>query len=254
MDNTNEQINNAIQQNAKESQFTVASTTAHTHNGTDSLLITTVDLPIGTPIKLGLGGMISFSKGALGSVAEQVQTSIVSGKDQAGGTGNTTGNLQFNLLHQPKNASNQSFINAFRPPVFGNILGTTISTTLGGNTVTTVGYNFTANSLVNALINIFNASGTLIETQVIASNTTTVITIVDTWLATTTGGTLFIFQPVFLGSADTPFQRVYTSFTTGGGFRFGVGPTNGGQNSLLYSIDGSDLYYRKSNGISIRIV
>lgn len=253
-DKIQNQIDNTVDDTAKESQFSVSATSAHTHNGSDSLLIATVDLPAGSPIKLGLGGMLSVANNKATDLASyQIQTSIVAGSDQAGAASITTDNLQLNLLHQPNNISNQSFITAFRPPVYANFPGTTITTTMGGNTVTTSGYGFTIDSLANALINIFNASGTLIETQIIVSNTDTVITISGTWLASTIAGTLGILQPVFLGAADTPYQRLYTREGTTGGLRFGIGPTSGGQNGLLYMDSSGNLYWRDKVGTSSQL-
>lgn len=250
-----ENIQKSIDQNAIGNQFTVSPIPAHTHNGSDSLLITTVNLPLETPIKFGLGGIISTSNSrtiAPGSAGEITQTIISSGKDQTGTVGFKGGNLQLNLLHLPQSASNQSFITAQRPPLYSNITGTTISTTLGGNTVTTSGYGFTTNSLAGALINIYNSAG-LVETQTIASNTSTVITISGTWLATTTNGTLGIFQPVFFGASDTPYQRLYTQEGDTAGIRFGVGVTNGGQNGLLYMDAAGDLYWRNKAGASTKL-
>lgn len=253
-DKIQNQIDNTVDNTAKESQFDVSATSAHTHNGSDSLLIATVDLPAGTPIKLGLGGMLSVANNkATDATNYQIQTSIVAGSDQTGAASTTTDNLQLNLLHQPNNVNNQSFITAFRPPVYANLPGTTITTTMGGNTVTTSGYGFVTNSLVNALINIINASGTLIETQTIVSNTDTIITIAGTWLASTVAGTLGILQPVFLGAADTPYQRLYAREGTGGGLRLGVGPTNGGQNGLLYMDSSGNLYWRNEAGSSTQL-
>ena len=246
-------IKNLIQQEIKNyfnsSQYNVSKIPSHVHNGADTAKITVVDLPIETPIRLGLGGLISTSNSfrkevAYGAVNEQIQTSIASGKDQAGTVGITTKNLQFNLFHQPQNAANQSFITAFRPPIFGTPQNTTISTTLGGNTVTVSGYGFVVDELAGGLINIFDSSGTFIESQTIASNTASVITITGTWLATTAGGTFYIYQPVFLGSADTIWQRFYTQEGTGGGIRFGVGTTGGGQNGLLYMDATGNIYWR----------
>lgn len=236
-------IKDEIQKNANANQYQVNMVPVHTHNGSDSVLIDTINLPTGTPIKFGLGGIVSASSGGLGAVNEQIQVSMVSGRDQTGTFSNTTKNLQINLLHQPQNVSNQSFINAFRPPVYGNIPNTTISVTSGGSTVTVVAqYGFTTNVLAGALINIINSSGSLVETQSIASNTSNVITINSTWINTTAGGTFFIYVPVFLGSADVPFQRLSVggedvsggAFTRYRALRLGYGTTAGTQSVGIF--------------------
>jgi hypothetical protein len=56
-----------------------------------------------------------------------------------------------------------------------------------------------------------------------------------------------------MGSADTPFQRFYTQEGTGGGIRFGVGTTNGGQNGLAYMDVTGDIYWRNKIGASTKL-
>lgn len=229
----------------------------HQHTGKDGTEVLTYELDLSpeTPLKMGYGGLATTRAGIIGDITEQLQMSIVSGKDLAGAVGTTTNNLQFNLLHQPRNVNNQSFITAFRPPIFSNVAGSTISVTASGNTVTVSGYNFATNSLAGALINIFNSSGTFIESRTIASNTATVVTITGTWGATTSGGNFFIYVPVFLGSADIIWQRFYTQEGTVGGIRFGVGVTAGAQNQngLLYMDATGDLYWRNKTGVSTKL-
>lgn len=255
------EIQNLITQGIKNymnsAQYGVTKIPSHLHNGKDTPKITVVDLPTGTPLRLGLGGMISTSNKdfvAPNTVGEQIVTSIVAGKDQAGSVGITTENLQFNLIHYPQNASDplQSFVTAFRPPLYETIFNTTISVTAGGNTLTTVGYGFDTNILAKGLINIYDSTGALVETQTIVSNTSTVITISGTWLASTTG-TFRIWSPVYLGEAGTPWRRLYVMDGTAGGIRFGVGTTNGGQNGLLYMDSGGALNWRNNAGLSSAI-
>jgi hypothetical protein len=250
-------IQQEIETYMRNKQFNYSKVQAHEHNGVDTNYITAVNLQTGTPVKLGMGAIVSTSNSAEylpGTVNEQIQTSIVSGKDMTGATLASSGdNLQLNLLHQPQNASNQSFINAIRPPIYASIPPSTISATLGGNTVTISDYLFQTDELANALMNVFDSSGTFLETQVISSNTSSVITIASTWLHNVVGGTYEIFQPVFLGSADFPWQRFYTCEGTGAGIRFGVGPTANGQNGLLYMNAAGDLYWRNKSGASTKL-
>ena len=232
----------------------------HQHTGQDETPILTkgLNLDSGQIVKLGLGAIASqrSGSGAPGSSSEQVQTSIIAGKDLTGGFGSTSGNLQLNLIHVPQSSANQSFITALRPPLFEPVSGSVISTTATGNTVTIIGYNFVTNSLAGALIDITDSSGTLVETQVIASNTATVITISGTWINSTSGGLYQIYQPVYLGSADTIWQRFYTQEGTAGGIRFGIGKTwtaGTGQNGLLYMDSTGDLYWRGKTGTSTKL-
>ena len=246
-----ENTNNQIQQSATQSQFQISPVPFHTHTGVDSPLITTVSLPQGTPVKLGAGAIISFNNPGVtpGSAGEEITTAIVAGKDTAGNTGITTENLQVMLEHYPQNASNYSYFDAARPPFWTNIPNTTISVASGANTVTLSGYGFATNELANSYIDIFDNTGALIETQTIVSNTDSVITISGTWLHTTNGGSFIIFSPVFLGRTQFPWRRVYVmEGSTEGGVRFGVGPTNAGQNGLLYTDSSGNLNYRNYAG------
>jgi len=160
--------------------------------------------------------------------------------------------LQLVFNHSPLQDNSSVF--AYRKPLVSSYDNTSISVTSGGNTVTIDGYNFTTNELAGAFINIYNSSGTLIETQTIASNTATVITISGTWGATTGSATFFIYKPVLLGESGFVFERLYvTEGTSDGGIRFGVGPTAGGQNGLLYMDATGDLYWRSKAGVSTKL-
>lgn len=249
-------VDQAILDYMQSKQFAISKIPAHTHNGVDTVFVSTVNLPKDTPIRLGVGGIVSTTNigtASPGSINEQLQTTIATGRDIFGQViGTSTNNLLFNFLHQPQNPLNQSFITATRPPTYASMVGSTTSTTLGGNTITINGYNFAVNSLAGALIDIYDSSEAFIETQTIASNTLLVVTIAGTWVASTTGS-FVIFQPVFFGAADTPYQRFYTQEGTGGGVRFGPGPTAGGQNGLLYMDATGDLYWRDKGGTSIKL-
>jgi hypothetical protein len=230
----------------------------HQHDGIDgtNTLRKNIKLDQDQYLQVGLGGHGTAEVTGLGTTGEQIQYAISVGKDD-GRTGfvNKADVMQMNFLHQPRNTSKQSFLTMFRTPVVSPLQGTSISTTLGDNTVTIAGYNFTTNELSSALIDIYNSSGSLVETQTIASNTSTVVTISGTWGASTSGGTFFIYMPVFMGSADYIYQRFYTQEGTTGGIRFGVGATAGAlnQNGLLYMDSAGDLYWRNKAGTATKI-
>ena len=228
----------------------------HQHNDYDGskVLRKSIKLDVDQSLIVGLGGHVSQPILLGGTTGEQVGYSIAVGKDRNGDAlSNKVDALQLNFLHQPNNTSLQSFITAFRTPLVSPFTGATISTTASGNTTTLSGYNFETNELAGALIDVFNSSGAFIETRTIASNTADVITITGTWVATTEDGTFLIYAPVFLGSADTIFQRFYANEGTAGGIRFGVGPTAGGQNGLLYMNAAGDLYWRNKGGTSTKL-
>jgi hypothetical protein len=226
----------------------------HQHDGIDGTnqLRKSIKLDQDQYLQVGLGSQATGPISGLGSASEQLQYAISLGKDD-GRTGfvNKADILQMDFLHQPNTAT--SFISSRRTPVVTALEGTSISTTSGGSTTTIAGFNFETNELAGALINIYNSSGTFVESRVIASNTATVITITGTWSASTSSATFDIYLPVYLGTAEFIWQRFYTQEGTAGGIRFGVGPTAGGQNGLLYSDAIGDLYWRDKNGDSLKL-
>lgn len=228
----------------------------HQHDNFDGTKILTKDIEIDKEHFLGVGyadhGCSPILN--LGLANEQLQYSISVSKDNRRGFVNKINELaQFSILHQPNGIPNQSFIVGIAGPSVSPNSGQTISTTSGGNTVTISGFNFTTNELAGALINIIDSSGALVETRTIASNTTDTITISGTWGASTSGGTFVIYSPLYFGSSQYIFQRGYFQEGTGGGVRFGVGPTAGGQNGLLYMDATGDLYWRNKSGTSTKL-
>jgi hypothetical protein len=228
----------------------------HQHDGIDgtNTLRKGIRLDNDQFLQVGLGGQATGAILNQGEANEQYQYSIGIGKDDGrNGFVNKADVLQMDFLHQPNNTSLQSFITARRTPLVTPLESTSISTTASGDTVTIDGYNFVTDELAGGLINIFNSSGSLVETQTIVSNTATEITIDGTWSATTSGGTFEIYSPVFQGSATYIWQRFYANEGTSGGIRFGVGPTAGGQNGLLYMDAAGDLYWRDKAGDSLKL-
>ena len=230
----------------------------HQHDGLDgtNTLRKNIKLDQDQYLQVGLGGQGTGQVTNLGATNEQLQYAVSIGKDD-GRTGfvNKADILQMDFLHQPRNTSLQSFISARRTPVVVSFSDTSITATSGGNTVTIDGYNFATDELAGALINIFNSSGTFIESRTIASNTSNVITITGTWGATTSSGKFEIYAPVFFGSASNIWQRFYTQEGTAGGIRFGMGVTAGAQNQngLLYMDATGDLYWRNKTGTSTKL-
>lgn len=226
----------------------------HQHNDQDgtNMLRKNIMLDQDQWISVGCSQQIS-SQNITGSVNDFYGTSISVGSDtQTEGFTNKSDNLQLNLIHRPNGTI--SALTCFRKPLASSFQNTSITTTAAGNTVTITGFDFTTNSLAGALIDIFDSSNALVETQTIASNTATVITISGTWINSTSNGTFLIYRPVFLGSTDTIFERLYLQEgSTTGGLRFGVGPTNNTQNGLLYMDATGDLYWRDKAGSSTKL-
>ena len=249
------QLAQEIQDLRQEIELLKSRYAVHQHDDVDGTnhLRKNIVLDKDQSIVIGTGGIVTDSN-ATGSVSDIYNFYTTVGPD-TGPTifGNQSPNLQLVMQHLPNNTSLQSFIFGMRKPLVSSWQGTKTSTTLGGNTATISGYNFATNSLAGALINITASDGTFVETQTIASNTATSITISGTWLASTSSADFYIYVPVFFGSADFPWQRLYTQEGTGAGIRFGVGPTAGGQNGLLYMDSTGDLYWRDKAGTSTKL-
>lgn len=250
---TNEELLNEINQLKQELNQFKYEYSKHQHSdidGTNSLRksFSLDNDQFGT---IGLGTLGSYPVTNPGASTEQLQFSLGLSKDKSTGFKNKIDTLQLNQIYQPN--SKTGFINSYTGTVVSSLAGTSITTTAAGNTVTINGFDFTTNELAGQLINIYNSSGAFVESQTIASNTGTVITISGTWSASTSGGTFFIYTPVYLGSAESIWQRFYTQEGTSGGIRFGVGPTAGGQNGLLYMDSAGDLYWRTKAGVSFKL-
>lgn len=229
----------------------------HQHDNIDGTnkLKKSQELDMSSSLKIGLLEQGTLPIISPGTTLEQIQYAFALSKSKETGAVNKLDGLQLNFLHQPNNTSKQSFMTGFRSPVVSPRPSQTISTTSGGNTITINGFNFTTNELAGALISIYNSSNVLVETRVIASNTSTQITISGTWGASTSNGLFQIYTPVYFGSADVIWQRFYTQEGTGGGIRFGMGATAGAlnQNGLLYMNATGDLYWRNKSGTSTKL-
>lgn len=227
---------------------------SHQHDGVDGTnkLRKTIALDIDQNISIGPAQIVGGTSAIIGVATDQYATAWSVGPDDVNTPLlNKSVNAQVEIQHFPNGT--QSFFRGFRKPIALKFEGTNTSTTSGGTTITLTGFNFTTDELTGGLINIYNSSGTHIETQTIASNTSTVITISGTWLASTSNATVFILRPLFLGSAEAIWQRGYVQEDVAGGLRFGVGPTAGGQNGLLYMDATGDLYWRDKGGTSTKL-
>ena len=154
--------------------------------------------------------------------------------------GNTTGNIS------GTGGINDTFFYGIRAPIF---TGTRAAVASGTTLLKTNEFSFKANELDGANIAVFDsANPTQFDVYEIASNTNNEIIVTGgTWTFTDTSASWVIFMPVYLGSAQYPWRRVYTSDGSAGGIRFGMGDTNGAQNALLYT-EGTDLKFRKKDG------
>ena len=225
----------------------------HQHDDVDGtkVLRKNINLDVDQGINIGVGGLLS-GRSYVGASGDIFSLGIDVGEDRQISIVNQSRNAQVNLDHFSQ--TDFSYLVGARKPIVTCPEGTTIAVTVGGNTVTIGGFSFATNELAGALINIIDSSAALVETQVIASNTSSVITISGTWGASTSGATFIIYKPIFLGRDIAIWARVYVQEgTAAGGVRFGVGPTNGGQNGLLYMDAAGDLYWRNKAGSSTKL-
>lgn len=193
--------------------------------------------------------ILNYGAGA----SERFGLAIACGRgDTSAGVNRRSDNMQVNLQHNPNGTSGQiSFFNIYSKPIGG----TGVSVTSGGSTVSIPGFGFATNELANQVISIFNSSGVFVETRLITSNTSSVVTITDTWGASTSNASFLINFPAYLGSGETIFQRGYFQEGAVGGVRFGMGVTAGAQNQngLLYMDAAGDLYWRNKTGTSTKL-
>lgn len=253
---TNEELVNEINQLKQELNKFKYEYSKHQHSdvdGTNSLR-KSFNLDNDQFANIGLGSLASYPVLKPGQTTEQLGFGIALSKDQTVGFKNKVKVLQLNFLHLPNQTSSEKdFINAYGGMAVSSFEDNFINTTIGGTTVTINGYDFATNELAGQLINIYNSSDTFIECQTIASNTSNTITISGTWKASTSGGKFSIYNPVYFGTKDTIWKRFYTQEGTDGGIRFGVGPTGGGQNGLLYMDSAGDLWWRNKAGTAIQL-
>lgn len=221
---------------------------AHTHGGLDGSKQFYND-----PIILKSG--IGISSGKYQFIDSETSSSILGGLvvgDGAVGSGivdHILNTSQLTIDHQPSTngTTNQTFYYGYRSPVYSAEDNGSI--TSGGTTMSQTRFSWTTDELDGAYVLVTDtANPTQFDAYEIASNTTTTLTITGgTWTFTDTSADFTIFMPIYFGSAEFPWRRLYTTDGITGGIRFGMGDTNGSQNALLYT-DGTNLKFRKKDG------
>lgn len=178
---------------------------------------------------------------------------FVTGRDRLGaGASDKSDNTQLVVEYQENTNGglNYSFFYSTRPPLYIN--SSPVSVSAGSNQITDTTKSWAINELAGASIMIFKDLA-FIETKKIVSNTQNTMTL-DTAFSQSSNNVIYAtYVPTFLGSANTPWRRVFTEEGTDGGVRFGVGPTNQGQNGHLYMDSAGDLYWRNKSGSSTKL-
>jgi hypothetical protein len=220
--------------------------TDHNHTGKDGtgIIRSSIDLKAGEPV--------FFNGGAIETVYLDGTEflGLIVGNDRE--DQNDSDNTQFIIQHQPltNGTTNQSFIYGDRKPRFQ---GSFASITSGGTTMRTNEFTFELDELVGAYIIVYRSASEFDVFQ-ISSNTGNTVTITGgTWSTSVSPAKWVIFVPVYLGAAEIPWRRLYTTEGVAGGIRFGVGHTAGGQNGMLYMDAVGDLYWRNKAGSSTKL-
>lgn len=226
----------------------------HTHSGQDgsnSFFQNSIKLNAGSKFQTGNFSIEEYTYKNNSGTPINISALVLG--SQANGSGTVTSvrdGSQLTTQHQPSTngSTNQTFHYGYRSPVF---LGdkATGSITSGGSVLNQSDFNWTINELVGAHVLVYDPSTSNSQFDVfsIASNTADTITITGSWTFTSPNSIFIIYVPVYLGSAEYPWRRVYVTDGSGGGIRFGSGDTAGGQNALLYT-DGTNLKFRKKDG------
>jgi len=228
----------------------------HNHTGFDGTgtITSTLELSPSETVKIGNFEMVELTKQNVNPYGEEINGFLLVGKDEQADDG--IYNSQVTIQHQEytNNSTNQTFMFGYRGPLFQ---GGDATISSGGTTMNTKEQIFQTNELDGAYLLVEDPTDTSsYEVFEIASNTRNDITITGgTWGFNTTGNALwFVFVPIYLGSANYPWRRVYTGLGSPGGVRFGFGDTDGGQNGLLYMNSSGSLVWRDLNSNETTIV
>jgi hypothetical protein len=230
----------------------------HTHGGLDGSKQFYND-----PIVLKSGIGISSGKYQFIDVEDLVNNRTIGGLvvgDGAKGSGTVDTaqeTSQFFIEHYYGTLN--TFIESFRTPLYDGVDNGNI--TSGGTTMSQTKFSWATDELAGAYVIVYDSANTAtvsppaeFDVYEIASNTATTLTITGgTWTFTDASANFTVFMPVYLGSANFPFRRLYTMEGTGSGIRFGVGDTAGGQNGLLYMDATGDLYWRPKTGAAVKL-
>lgn len=167
-------------------------------------------------------------------------------------------NAQLDFIHFPESPGT-SRLRGYASPLVTNPPGTMSAVTGGGNTIAIpASLGITTNELVDAFIVVNNEPGNAADQKVIASNTSTQITITGTWFASINPATYVIYRPIGLGDQSINYRILYIGENglpagSAAGIRFGGSVTNLGQNGFLYMDSAGDLYWRNKAGASTKL-
>lgn len=180
---------------------------------------------MGTGGYLDLGSMLFTSDIVNANTSAEVDRGfILAGRNRERTINNEGDNTQLQLEHHEgtTGSTNWSFFYGLRPPLYFN---NGFSVTAGESTLTDSTFNWDTNELAGAYLVLKNSSNIIQEVYQIVSNTATEITIDGTWDSSHSNANYGVLVPVYLGSAEYPWRRLYV----GEDIRLGFGSSGGDQ-------------------------
>lgn len=217
----------------------------HTHGGNDGSRYIYND---GIVLKPGQQFQTGNMAVAELTTSEHMLGALIVGSDTEAGDGSQNAQLTIEHIPSTNGSTNNTFMYGLRSPI---VTGTDGQISSGGTTLTTEEFKFDTNALAGAFISVENPDDEAdIEGFEIASNTQDTITITGgSWGFSSRNNAVYnVFVPIYFGAAQFPWRRLYTLQGNGGGVRFGLGATAGGQNGLLYMNDDGDIVWRNPSG------
>jgi hypothetical protein len=205
----------------------------HNHSGTDGTEVLRNEIRLAPSEELSIGNFHFTERTGGGNRRELVRAFMGVGKDVDAADGSR--NTQFTIEHQgdTDGSTNQTFFYGYRSPLYFGVKGVVSA---GGTVLTQDEQFFKEGELNNAYLLVKEGFGSATwEVHQISSNTKKNIILSNSTFSNSFNEALWIvFVPVYFGSAEYPWRRLYTTEDTSGGIRFGFGDTAGGDNGLLY--------------------
>lgn len=132
------------------------------------------------------------------------------------------------------------------------IFGDDARFTSGKNTIVSDKFDqIDTNKLAGQFITVQGDDGSLLN-LLISSNNSKTVTVSSNLPITSTSSSFVVYQPVFLGGEEYPWQKLFLHGGDKAGIQFGGGSNGNGANGLLYA-SGQNLIYRKPNGTLITV-
>jgi len=200
----------------------------HTHNGRDGSLTfrETVELPTGKSFDSGTSGWLGYQGN------DQFSMTFATGPEIRDGVSDYSKNSQMSITHQDTSLGGRTFVEGLRSPLFSGTDGELSAST----TFTQARFDFVSTEfdlLDDIYLVVYDIDGTF-ESRIISTLTRKSLVVTSAFTISGTGLTWFIYQPLYFGSAERPWKRLYTHEDSGGGVRFGTGVTATAGNALLY--------------------